>query len=790
MTIHSRAASRGIISIDEEAAAVRTGGASDHVLSLAEVDHFDLGGGDDVLIAEAGVGVVDAGDGDDLLRLDAGADRISLGAGDDTAVAEGPVETLWAGAGADMVILRGGADEVGLGSGADTAHLGGHVRNVTGGLGDDEVSVDTADAVDLGRGDDKLTVGGHVATVVGGHGRDEVQFAQDIAAFDLTVENGVVSLVDWLTGAETVVDGVENFTFRNSVFSIDELDALAGPSAEMPALFVSDGTQLMTVNDADPGVSVLWDRAAQMAVAESGTVGPTGASRAYALTHTAIFDAWASYDDTAVRTSHDWGGDNATLEAGAVASDANKAEAMSFAAHAVLCELFPAQREIFDTLMQERLGHDLDDQGLEALIGRDAAEDLMTFRREDGSNQAGGYADTTGYQPVNPHPGAITAIDRWTPENVPVDDTDDMPEQSFLTPHWGGVTPFALPGGPLGATDFDAIRPPDPEPFFTEAQQGAVLDIGAGTITLAAALTRDGVEHAAGDTIAVGRDLIGSVINPGFIEQAETVIGYSAGLTALHKLIAEWAEDAGGTAFPPGTSMTIGQFGSARDHNSLDDDAKMFFALGNAVMDAGTAAWYFKEETDYVRPVRAIRELGRLGLIGEPEVDPATGETTYTIEAWGGIDPVTGEDLGTQTIPATSFFPFQKWGLHPSPPFAEYVSGHSTFSGAGAEVLTRATGSEEFGGVLHFREGSAQFVAGIPDADIELHFATFRDAADTAGISRLYGGIHFPDGDLNGRALGREIGGLAFEHARKFIDGTADWTDRPGHWTFLADDLV
>ena len=76
--------------------------------------------------------------------------------------------------------------------------------------------------------------------------------------------------------------------------------------------------------------------------------------------------------------------------------------------------------------------------------------------------------------------------------------------------------------------------------------------------------------------------------------------------------------------------MTFGQFVSARDNHSVDDDAKMFFALGNAVFDAGIATWEAKVNYDYVRPVRAIRELGELGLIGE--FDAAIDKAGWTTD--------------------------------------------------------------------------------------------------------------------------------------------------------------
>ena len=107
-----------------------------------------------------------------------------------------------------------------------------------------------------------------------------------------------------------------------------------------------------------------------------------------------------------------------------------------------------------------------------------------------------------------------------------------------------------------------------------------------------------------------------------------------------------------------------------------------------------------------------------------------------------------------------------------TPPFAEYVSGHSTFSAAGAEVLKLATGSDVFGAAVTLTAGSSRVESGlVPAANVTLSWATFSDAADEAGISRRYGGIHFRDGDLEGRRVGRLIGQGTWKKASKLFNG-------------------
>ncbi|MEM6598680.1 MAG: DUF6851 domain-containing protein [Cyanobacteria bacterium P01_C01_bin.69] len=504
-------------------------------------------------------------------------------------------------------------------------------------------------------------------------------------------------------------------------------------------LILDPVSQLVTTTDATPTISVIWDRAVQKAVI-TAAVGPTVASRAYGILHTAMFDAWAAYDTNAVGTQL---GDD-LQRSPAENTTENKAEAMSFAAYRILTELFSEQADLFSSVMAE-LGYDTANTTTNttaaAGIGNVSAEALMAYRRNDGANQANGYESTIDYTPVNTS-SSVQDLEKWTAERVPIDSTDG-PLQSFLTPHWGTVETFGL-------EDSDAARPVAPQPFLLV--ENATTDLVAGTITL-----------ASGTVLEISTALIGTIINPAFIAQAEQVVEYSANLTDKEKLIAEFWEDGGGTSFPPGTWMSFGQYVSSRDDHTLDEDAKMFFALGNAALDAGIATWEAKTYYDYARPVRTIRELGRLGLIGEYN-DELGG---YAIEAWAG------PGKGTKTILATDFLTYQTPGSDPSPPFSEYTSGHSSFSAAGAVVLELFSGSDAFGGEVTFGPGESRFEYLVtPTEEVTLSWDSFSDAADEAGASRVYGGIHFNEGDINGRTLGNTVGTEAFIKAQSFIQGT------------------
>ncbi|MBE9061332.1 DUF6851 domain-containing protein [cf. Phormidesmis sp. LEGE 11477] len=527
-------------------------------------------------------------------------------------------------------------------------------------------------------------------------------------------------------------------------------------------LAIDPDTQYVTVEDASPTVSVQWDRIVQQAVINTN-VGPTVASRAYAIMHTAMFDAWSAYSLESVATQS---GDDLQRPHSEHTVD-NKIEAMSFAAYRVLSELFPDSENIarFDQLMTS-LGLDVNnnttDTSTAAGVGNVSAETLMVFRRADGSNQVNGYADTTGYQPVNVDANNIVDLQKWTSESIPIDAIKTTlnasgfsgQHQTFLTPQWSIVTPFAL-------SSPDALRPEAPEPFLLV---DATVDLENGTITLAGETT----------TRAITADMVGAAgeagkfINQAFIDQAERVVAASANLTDEQKLIAEFWEDAGGTSFPPGTWHTFGEFVSARDNHSVDEDALLFFSLSNAIFDASIATWEAKVFYDYVRPVRAIRELGKLGLLNSATTgkDEITGETGYVIEAWGG------PGHGTKTILADNFITYQTPGGHPSPPFSEYTSGHSSFSAAGAEILRRFTGSDDFEAIITFAAGSSRFENWLtPAGEVTLSWDTFTEAADEAGLSRIYGGIHFDDGDLNARVLGRQVANSAWDKAQAIATG-------------------
>jgi hypothetical protein len=155
-------------------------------------------------------------------------------------------------------------------------------------------------------------------------------------------------------------------------------------------------------------------------------------------------------------------------------------------------------------------------------------------------------------------------------------------------------------------------------------------------------------------------------------------------------------------------------------------------------------------------------------------------EGEIAIRSWQGppeLPIATPDDVGeVGWILAKEWLPYQRDDFV-TPPFAAYLSGHSTFSRAAAEVMARLTGDEFFpGGMFEYEfpvgEG-LEFEYG-PSTDVTLQWATYFDAADEAGLSRLYGGIHVPADDLPGRIIGSRIGVAAWDKATQYYQGVPE----------------
>jgi hypothetical protein len=453
-------------------------------------------------------------------------------------------------------------------------------------------------------------------------------------------------------------------------------------------------------------VVLQWNAAALQGVRDA-KLGPPMVSRALAIVHTCIYDAWAAYDSRAFGTR--LGG---TLRRpSAERTAANKAKAMSFAAYRAAADLFPGDVGLFNSVMSG-LGYDPSDSTTDRAapsgIGNVACAAVLAFRHHDGSNQQGdlapgAYGDYTGYTPHNDpmvvasfQPSTVHDPSRWEPLTY-ADAAGHLGTPLFVGPQWNRVQPFALRSD-------SQFRSPTGPARYPSAR---------------------------------------------FTDQARELLDISANLTDTQKAVAEYWADGPRSELPPGHWDLFAQFVSRRDHHDQDADAKMFFALTNAVFDAGIVAWDNKIAFDSVRPITAIRYL----FAGKQ------------VLAWAG------PGQGTKLIDGKDWMPYQQ-ATFPTPPFPEYSSGHSNFSAAGAEILRLFTGSDTFGASATIRAGSSKVEPGItPATDVVLSWPTFSAAADEAGMSRRYGGIHFAQGDLDGRLTGRRVADQAWTKAVSLFYG-------------------
>ena len=147
------------------------------------------------------------------------------------------------------------------------------------------------------------------------------------------------------------------------------------------------------------------------------------------------------------------------------------------------------------------------------------------------------------------------------------------------------------------------------------------------------------------------------------------------------------------------------------------------------------------------------------------------------VKSWKGPEYITNPDTdvaGVDWILGTHWWPYQR-PTFVTPPFAGYLSGHSAFSIAAAESLTKITGSEFFpGGIGTFDVLENEFLVFEegPSESFTLQWATYQDASDQTSLSRIWGGIHPPIDDIKGRIIGEKIGQESFYLAQQYFTGT------------------
>ncbi|MBK1835295.1 vanadium-dependent haloperoxidase [Roseibacillus ishigakijimensis] len=537
----------------------------------------------------------------------------------------------------------------------------------------------------------------------------------------------------------------------------------------------------------------------------------------------AMYDAWAAYDPAAIGYAHnEW----AEVPAGSTLAAARD-EAVSYAAYRILVKRYfttphpntpndaaTAAKAAFDAEMTA-LGYSPANTSTAgpspAAVGNRVADTLLAFVASDDSRESQGYNDPT-YFPVNSplilsESGTeLSDPNRWQPlafdsrrtQNGIIADK----VQSFVASHWGPVRSFALHLGEDEALAFDPGTPPlyggEGEAQYKENNVEVIrfsswLDPDDGVM-------KDISPGAYGNNSLGQNDGTGHAINPATGEAYESNLVKRGD---FGRVMAEFWADGPASETPPGHWNTLAN--QVVDHpdfeprlggtgpllEPLEWDVKMYFALNGALHDVAVAIWGCKRHYDYIRPISSIRFLGQnneLPLV-PGLIEQVTVESTRPLErhahlgfhigktaiyCWPGEpDNPASEHSGAEWILAEDWMPYQR-STFVTPAFAGYVSGHSGFSRSAAEVLTLMTGSPFFPGGMGSQTvtaGSLHFEYG-PSEDITLQWGTYYDAADQAGISRLYGGIHVAPDDGPGRIMGSRCGLAAWELAKKYYNGT------------------
>ena len=502
-------------------------------------------------------------------------------------------------------------------------------------------------------------------------------------------------------------------------------------------------------------------------------------------------------------------------------------EAMSFAAYTVIRQRFARSPGAAATTagirwLMQRHGYNPDASDANgaspSAVGLRIGRKILELQLDDGANEAGNYANTTGYTAANPPMvvrysgvGASTNPNRWQPLDLLNTVTQNgivlgASVQPFVGANAKNTRTFALARAATGFLADDPGAPPRLDAstradFVAQAIQvlayssqltaadGAKLDISPGKLLNNPLGTNNGTGHPANPV--TGRAYPNNVVNRG---------DYA-------RVLAEYWADGPSSETPPGHWNLV--FNQISDHpltthrflgagaplRRLEWDVTGYLALNAAMHDAACAAWTLKWQYDSARPITMIRYLAGKGQSSDPALpsyhvdglplipgqielisaaSSAPGQRheflsrfvgQIAVKAWLGNPPSATQTSGVGWVLGEDWVPYQR-ETFVTPAFPAYVSGHSTFSRAGAEVLTRFTGSEFFPGGLatyNFAAGRGLGFEAGPAADVQLQWATYYDAADQAGLSRLYGGIHIAADDFVGRRLGVKVGVNAFD---------------------------
>jgi hypothetical protein len=452
---------------------------------------------------------------------------------------------------------------------------------------------------------------------------------------------------------------------------------------------------------------------------------PTIGSRNLAICVTAMYDAWAAYDDKAVGTR--LGGK--LRRPASERTVANKDKAIGYAVTHVLLDIYS---EDADWIKQrvKREGIEANDTSTDVTtpegIGNVAAKALFDYRHHDGSNQLGDeigsngkpFSDWTYYRCVNPpSPGPLIDPDCW--QQIPFDDGKrGTIVLGFLTPHWYRVKPFALKTS-------DQFRPGPPPKVGSEQ------------------LRKD----------------------------VDECIEVNANLTIEQKAIVEFMRDGPKSTGQSGHWLTFAKAVSRRDKNDTDRDVKLFFSVGNVAFDAFISCWDAKRHYDGPRPWSLVRYYYK-GKKVKNWAGPGKGVVLKAAEEWLPYSPSTfvtppfpGYTSGHSTVSAASA------------KMLELFTGSDRFGDLEhrkAGVLTEPGFDCK---VIMMRDGKLPPGHEKLTCDVALQLRTFSATAEMAAVSRLWGGYHIRTDNEVGLVCGRKVADYSWPKYQEYFNGTAKVRD-------------
>ncbi len=439
--------------------------------------------------------------------------------------------------------------------------------------------------------------------------------------------------------------------------------------------------------------------------------GPTRTSRALAMTQLAVYDAIAAFDDDMNQFNEN---------VGPAPDGASVDAAISYAAHAVLVALFPNQQPRLDVLLAgdiRQIAGSRREINRGRRLGQRAARIMLRSRRNDNSDdpepnfgEGGRVADGATTFFGTPVNGGTTLVGEWEPDPNTPEFSGDF--NLSLGAFWGGVTPFAIESG-------DAFRIPPPPPPGSRDFNRAFRQVAR----------RGGSPE--------------NVNTPSTGTPRTRFIGNFWGYDAVPLL---------GT--PPRLYNQIAVQVALANDVDASELSRLLAMVNVGQADSGIAAWDAKWFYNYWRPVTGIRR------------DDGVAQTDNDAD-W---DPV-GVSIVNVELPAGEDF------IRPTPPFPSYPSGHATFGAAMFEVLRAEFGddqgftfiSDEYNG-----QGVDPIDPSVPRPLVPRRFDNFTDGQEENGISRIFNGVHWNYDNIEGQALGVEIGRFVTQEFAVFRDDEVD----------------